>query len=165
MTAFLEESTPDVDLFVVDKALVRIGSSGTRSWMSAFNTLCGVSIYIGAHSTAGESHRHVAPATFRALLHRDSNVNELSQKVDRSLRLPKDCRPIERECCGRRPMQTVEPNFSDLLSVSGPLGAANGTRLNSNWRACWLSSCVWTRSAVPPKRGRVTPRRHCPPPT
>jgi phosphoglycolate phosphatase len=50
-----------------------------RNWMAAFDTLYGVSAYIGKHSTAGETDRQVAPATFRAVLHRDPSDNELAR--------------------------------------------------------------------------------------
>jgi len=85
MTTFHEEGTPVVDLLDVDQILAHIGGSGMRNGMAAFDTLYAVSAGTGKHSMAGETDRRVAPATFGAVLHRDSSDSELSRLNAQSL--------------------------------------------------------------------------------
>ncbi|HEY5303289.1 MAG TPA: HAD family hydrolase [Acidimicrobiales bacterium] len=74
-----ETAKPVVVLFDVDETLVHTGGSGTRSWMSAFDTLYGVPADIGEHSSAGETDPQVARATFNAVLGREPSDDELSR--------------------------------------------------------------------------------------
>ena len=74
-----ETAKPVVVLFDVDETLVHTGGSGTRSWMSAFDTLYGIPADIGEHSSAGETDPQVARATFNAVLGREPSDDELSR--------------------------------------------------------------------------------------
>jgi phosphoglycolate phosphatase-like HAD superfamily hydrolase len=66
-------------LFDIDETLVHTGGSGARSWNAAFEKLYGTSADIGAHTSAGETDPQVGLATFRGVLGRDPEVDELGQ--------------------------------------------------------------------------------------
>jgi phosphoglycolate phosphatase len=70
---------PVVVLFDVDETLVHTGGSGARSWKVAFDKLYGVPADIGAHTSAGETDPEVARETFRAVLNREPNDDELDR--------------------------------------------------------------------------------------
>jgi phosphoglycolate phosphatase len=70
---------PVVVLFDVDETLVHTGGSGARSWKVAFDKLYGVPADIGAHTSAGETDPEVARETFRAVLEREPNDDELNR--------------------------------------------------------------------------------------
>src|SRR5665213_3615222 len=70
---------PVVVLFDVDETLVHTGGSGARSWKVAFDKLYGIPADIGKHSSAGETDPQVALATFKGVLRRDPNVDELTK--------------------------------------------------------------------------------------
>ena len=70
---------PVVVLFDVDETLVHTGGSGARSWKVAFDKLYGVPADIGAHTSAGETDPEVARETFRAVLEREPNDDELDR--------------------------------------------------------------------------------------
>jgi phosphoglycolate phosphatase-like HAD superfamily hydrolase len=70
---------PKIVLFDVDETLVHTGGAGAKSWMHAFQHLYGIPADIGAHTSAGETDPQVARATYRAVLHREPSLNELSR--------------------------------------------------------------------------------------
>jgi phosphoglycolate phosphatase len=70
---------PVVVLFDVDETLVHTGGSGARSWKAAFDELYGIPADIGAHTSAGETDPEVAKATFKGVLNREPNDDELDR--------------------------------------------------------------------------------------
>jgi phosphoglycolate phosphatase len=70
---------PVAVLFDVDETLVHTGGSGARSWSAAFEKLHGVAADIGQHTSAGETDPQVARETFRGVLGRDPNADELDR--------------------------------------------------------------------------------------
>lgn len=68
---------PIVVLFDIDETLIHSGGSGARSWKAAFETLYGIPADIGQHSSAGETDPQVSRATFRGVLGRDPDPDEL----------------------------------------------------------------------------------------
>jgi phosphoglycolate phosphatase len=68
---------PVAVLFDVDETLIHTGGSGARSWNAAFEKLHGVAADIGQHTSAGETDPQVARETFRGVLGREPNVDEL----------------------------------------------------------------------------------------
>ncbi|AJE44046.1 HAD family hydrolase [Streptomyces nodosus] len=64
-------------LFDIDETLVHTGGAGARSWAWAFDRLHGVSADIGRHSSAGETDPQVGRETFRAVLGRDPDHDEM----------------------------------------------------------------------------------------
>jgi phosphoglycolate phosphatase-like HAD superfamily hydrolase len=70
---------PVVVLFDVDETLVHTGGSGARSWKAAFEELYGIPADIGAHTSAGETDPEVAKATFKGVLNREPDDDELDR--------------------------------------------------------------------------------------
>lgn len=68
---------PVVVLFDIDETLVHTGGSGARSWKAAFQDLYGIPADIGQHSSAGETDPQVSRETFRAVLGREPDPDEL----------------------------------------------------------------------------------------
>ena len=76
----MEHTTkPVVVLFDVDETLVHTGGSGARSWKAAFDELYGIPADIAAHTSAGETDPEVARATFKGVLHREPDDDELDR--------------------------------------------------------------------------------------
>jgi phosphoglycolate phosphatase len=76
---------PVVVLFDVDETLVHTGGSGARSWRAAFDALYGIPADIGQHSSAGETDPQVARETFRGVLGREPDPDELGRLYARYL--------------------------------------------------------------------------------
>lgn len=70
---------PIVVLFDIDETLVHTGGSGARSWKAAFDAMYGVPADIGQHSSAGETDPQVSRETFRGVLDRDPDPDELGR--------------------------------------------------------------------------------------
>lgn len=70
---------PKAVLFDVDETLVHTGGAGAKSWMRAFERLHDIPADIGEHTSAGETDPQVARATFRAVLHREPSLDELTR--------------------------------------------------------------------------------------
>lgn len=71
--------TPIVVLFDVDETLVHTGGSGTRSWNAAFEKLYGLPADIGQHSSDGETDPQVGRATFKGVMGREPDDDELDR--------------------------------------------------------------------------------------
>jgi phosphoglycolate phosphatase-like HAD superfamily hydrolase len=74
-----EVTKPVAVLFDVDETLVHTGGSGARSWSAAFEKIYGIAADIGRHSSAGETDPEVARGTFRGVLDRDPDAEELNK--------------------------------------------------------------------------------------
>lgn len=70
---------PIAVLFDVDETLVHTGGAGGRSWTWAFDQLYGEPADIGEHSSAGETDPEVGRATFRAVIGRDPEPDEMAR--------------------------------------------------------------------------------------
>jgi phosphoglycolate phosphatase len=81
----LEKGGRMLVLFDVDGTLVDTGGSGTRSWKAAFEDLYGVPADIGRYSSAGQTDPQVARETFRGVLGRDPEADELGKIYARYL--------------------------------------------------------------------------------
>jgi phosphoglycolate phosphatase-like HAD superfamily hydrolase len=76
---------PVVVLFDVDETLVHTGGAGARSWNAAFEKVYGVPADIGKHTSVGETDPQVARETFRGVLGREPEGDELDPLYARYL--------------------------------------------------------------------------------
>jgi phosphoglycolate phosphatase len=106
-------------LFDVDGTLIDSGGSGARSWSAAFQKLYGVPADIGAHTSAGETDPQVALATFRGVLGREPEANELDKiYAEYLMHLARDIWTSER--------YRVLPGAEQTLARLGEAGALIG---------------------------------------
>ncbi len=119
----ISPAKPAVVLFDIDETLVHTGGSGARSWKAAFEKLYGIPADIGEHSSAGETDPQVAMATFRAVLHRDPDADELGRLYAQYLlHLADDIRVSE----GYRVLPGAESLIMSLLEGGIGLGLVSG---------------------------------------
>lgn len=109
-------------LFDIDETLVHTGGAGGRSWTDAFDELYGVTVDIGAHSSAGETDPQVGRATFAGFLHRDPSDEEMAAVYARYLWHLAD----EIQGDGYRVFDGVEQTLKALQDAGVVIGVISG---------------------------------------
>jgi len=149
-----------VVLFDIDGTLIDSGGSGTRSWRAAFEKLYGVPADIGEFSSAGQTDPQVARETFRGVLDRDPEQDELSNLYAQYLLFLADDIWTS---ANYRVLAGVEPTLVRLGEagatiglVSGALeGAARTKLMPANLNRYFVFGAYGTDS---PDRGELTSR-------